>query len=266
MTTYDRLKEQCQGSSSSECQTVNRMGGFRSGMPTDDPNISASKVVANYDINGNVVSYVLIDRSSNQATMIMEPLEYAAYRNAPAGIQAMMQLSPQYALDFASSGLYSSAGDYGRAAENLIAGLTSRDYIRDVFLGVVGSTLTTSAAGKVKAGVNKPFPNLEPAEQIIHPVIFPVKQIQSVSYSGKLNYVVTESGELIIGKTGHISLSQGGDVLAAGEARFVNGNLRLINNSSGHYRPNGASAQSAAEKAFNKAGFDATGKYKEIKF
>jgi len=97
-------------------------------------------------------------------------------------------------------------------------------------------------------------------------VLLPASQIKKVAYSGKLNYVVTNSGELVIGRTGHPSLSGGADVLAAGEARFVNGRLQSINNASGHYQPSGAAAQSAAESAFERAGFDATGKYIEGSF
>jgi filamentous hemagglutinin len=62
--------------------------------------------------------------------------------------QAMMQLSPQYALDFASAGLYASQGDSNRATEHLIAGLTSRDYARDVALGVTVATVSAATAIK----------------------------------------------------------------------------------------------------------------------
>jgi hypothetical protein len=144
VSTFVRLKEKCQGASSIECQTINRMGGISSGMPTEDPKIPASKVVENYDANGKVVSYTLIDRMTNQPTMIMEPLEFDAYRNSSPGTQAMMQLSPQYALDFASAGLYVVAGENSRAVEHLTAGVTSRDYVRDVGLGIAGAAISTT--------------------------------------------------------------------------------------------------------------------------
>jgi len=150
---YNRLKEKCRGSNSAECQTIIRMAGVQSGMPMDDPSIPASKVVANYDADGNIVSYVLIDRSTNRPTIIMEPLDYEAYRNATPGMQAMMQLSPQYALDFASAGLYASAGDNGGAAEHVIAGVTSRDYVRDVVLGVAGAGTSSVLAARPGASV-----------------------------------------------------------------------------------------------------------------
>jgi hypothetical protein len=120
---------------------------------------------------------------------------------------------------------------------------------------VVGARV---AVGEIKLGASgrQLFPNLAPMDDIIPAVTFPARQIQKVGYSGKLAYVVTESGELVIGRTGHISLSRGSAVLAAGEARFVNGELRVIDNASGHYQPKGLSAQNAAETAFQRAGFD----------
>ena len=121
--------------------------------------------------------------------------------------------------------------------------------------------VTASVASPAKG-----FRNLAPADDIIPAVVFPASQTQKVGYSGRLTYVVTESGQLIIGRTPHTSLSRGTDVLAAGEARFVNGALRSINNASGHYRPSGAAAQGAAETAFGRAGFDAAGKYVERSF
>lgn len=81
-----------------------------------------------------------------------------------------------------------------------------------------------------------------------------------------LNYVITAEGDLVIGRSSHVNLAGAADVQAAGEAKFVNGALRALNNDSGHYRPNGVSAQQAAEGAFNAAGFDATGKYVEGSF
>jgi filamentous hemagglutinin len=89
--------------------------------------------------------------------------------------------------------------------------------------------------------------------------------IKEVAYSGRLNYVVKPSGEVVIGRGGHSLLSSGGDVLAAGEVRFANGTVKALNNASGHYQPNGESARKAAESAFESAGFPAAGKYKETK-
>ncbi|MFH2135590.1 MAG: hemagglutinin repeat-containing protein [Pseudomonadota bacterium] len=148
ISNFNRLKDGCKGSSSTECQTINRMAGVKSGMPVEDSAIPSSNVVANYDANDNVVSYTILDKATNQPTMIMEPLEFAAFRNAPAGTQALMPLSPQYSLDFASAGLYASTGDSSRASEHLIAGITSGDYARDVTLGIIGAIGATAAVAR----------------------------------------------------------------------------------------------------------------------
>ncbi|MDR3443764.1 hypothetical protein [Dyella sp.] len=85
----------------------------------------------------------------------------------------------------------------------------------------------------------------------------------------RFNYVVTQDGELIIGRQfgepggGHIDLTGGEAVNAAGEVKFVNGDIKYIDNSSGHYQPFGPNAQSAAEQAFSDLGFDVSGKYVE---
>lgn len=62
---------------------------------------------------------------------------------------------------------------------------------------------------------------------------------------------------------GHIDLAAGPDVLAAGEVKLVRGEVHYIDNSSGHYLPTGASAQRAAEAAFERAGLKVEGKYVE---
>jgi filamentous hemagglutinin len=83
------------------------------------------------------------------------------------------------------------------------------------------------------------------------------------------NYVVTEDGNLVIGRSfgdpggGHIDLASGNPVSAAGEVKFVNGQLKYLDNSSGHYQPFGPKAQNAAEQAFGNLGYDVGGKYIE---
>ncbi len=65
-------------------------------------------------------------------------------------------------------------------------------------------------------------------------------------------------GKLILGRLrrgpGHISLANKQPVLAAGEAKFIGGQLVKLNNKSGHYRPSGEFPKAAAEEAFSKAG------------
>lgn len=85
--------------------------------------------------------------------------------------------------------------------------------------------------------------------------------------SGRFNYTVLDDGSLVVAnrRYGHIDLANGGDVLAAGEVHIVNGQIRSINNASGHYRPSGAGAQGAAQDAFNALDLDvAPGAYREI--
>jgi hypothetical protein len=81
----------------------------------------------------------------------------------------------------------------------------------------------------------------------------------------QFNYTVLPDGSLVVANRGHIDLANGSDVLAAGEVRIVNSQIRSINNASGHYRPSGSSTQSAAEDAFNALDLDvAPGEYREI--
>lgn len=54
--------------------------------------------------------------------------------------------------------------------------------------------------------------------------------------AGKWDYIVKADGEILVGRK-HSFLSQGSDVLAAGELKFNNGKLVDINNLSGHYLP-----------------------------
>ena len=108
--------------------------------------------------------------------------------------------------------------------------------------------------------------NLAPGDKIGEAILFPASQIIKSGFSGRRNFVILESGELVIEKTGHLSLSQGANVLSAGEARFVNGALNSINNASGHFKPFGSSAANAAESAFGNAGFEAAGKFIEKTF
>lgn len=111
------------------------------------------------------------------------------------------------------------------------------------------------------------FSNLDPSD------VPRVNGFQSINpsslsnASGRFNYTVLDDGSLVVAnrRYGHIDLADGGDVLAAGEVHVVNGQIRSINNASGHYRPSGASAQSAAEDAFNALDLDvAPGAYREI--
>ena len=92
---------------------------------------------------------------------------------------------------------------------------------------------------------------------------------QFKSFNGRLNYVVTKEGNLLVGKrgmfpgAGHIDIASGEPVQAAGEFKIVNDQIKYIDNSSGHYQPSGINAQQAAEKAFSSLGFNIENRYVE---
>lgn len=112
------------------------------------------------------------------------------------------------------------------------------------------------------------FPNLAPSDIVRERGFAPVNPAHLSHVTGRFNYVVDRSGQLIIGnrRYGHIDLADGNDVLAAGETRIVNGEVVSINNASGHYRPHGGRAEAAALRAFRSVGLRiAPGAYREIK-
>lgn len=79
-----------------------------------------------------------------------------------------------------------------------------------------------------------------------------------VNTTGRYDFVITNEGELVIGR-GHTALSQGAEtVQAAGELKIVNGKVREITNSSGHYKPTVAQGQKSVE-LLEKAGVNTSG-------
>ncbi|MEU6059662.1 ALF repeat-containing protein [Streptomyces sp. NPDC047097] len=64
----------------------------------------------------------------------------------------------------------------------------------------------------------------------------------TLSRSGNYAYVVLEDGQLVIGKrtAGHVSISKGGPVIAAGEFKTKGGEVVYLDNKSGHFRPYGS--------------------------
>jgi len=103
--------------------------------------------------------------------------------------------------------------------------------------------------------------------RVIRVNVIPHARLKDIS--GRFNYIVDEHGNLSVGRAtgvpggGHIDLASGNPVQAAGEIKVVNGEIKYIDNSSGHYEPQGLGAQSSAEWAFRKLGFDTSGKYIE---
>lgn len=114
------------------------------------------------------------------------------------------------------------------------------------------------------------FTNQYPHDPIGVPIqLFKPSQVMQPTFNRRLNYVVTEDGTLILGRKrdelggGHIDLAQGAPVRVAGEVHIVDGKIRYLDNTSGHYLPKGPRARREAEAAFSKAGLEATGKYIE---
>ncbi|WP_156957792.1 hypothetical protein [Paracidovorax oryzae] len=84
---------------------------------------------------------------------------------------------------------------------------------------------------------------------------------QALRMPKNILYVVKEDGGLVIAPRpkdfsyGHVDLARGENVLAAGEGKVFWGEVKFIDNASGHYLPQGPAAQSAAVKAFTDYGF-----------
>lgn len=115
----------------------------------------------------------------------------------------------------------------------------------------------------------KTFTNLFPEDAPRTANTIPNEKLKIISQTN-LAYVVKLDGTLVVGKNnayqGHIDLAKGEPVLAAGELSIYSGNIKTLDNNSGHYRPSGIQAQRAAENAFRNAGFNVDGKYKEKVF
>lgn len=102
------------------------------------------------------------------------------------------------------------------------------------------------------------FENKYPEHAIDPAKIVPTERLSGIS--GNFNYVITEQGTLVVGRSGHTSLAGGAPVQAAGELQLYNGNIKWIDNASGHYQPS-SNIGSVAEATFNNAGLNATGKF-----
>lgn len=103
------------------------------------------------------------------------------------------------------------------------------------------------------------FGNKFPLDAIGDPKIVPTQALKTMS--GNLNYVILEDGSLVVGKSPHTSLTNNTSVQAAGEIQLYNGNVKWLDNASGHYQPTGSQIQGIAESAFEGIGLNATGKF-----
>ncbi len=130
-----------------------------------------------------------------------------------------------------------------------------------------GDVRAVQLVGVAANAERRVFSNLAPGDAVRQAGFHAISPTSLKGVSGRYNYVVGTDGRLVIGnrRFGHIDLANGGNVLAAGEFRIVQGQVRSINNASGHYRPVGPSAQAAAEQAFGSSGLMVrSGAYTEI--
>ena len=150
---YNEAKAECAKTpQASGCATIKKMAGTSSQV-VDFLATPVANVAVNTDANGQVVSYTILDKATNQPKLIMEPAEFQAFASAPAGNQALlMSITPQYALDMGSAGLHAAAGNTGKAADALRDAVTSPDYAQDVALGAFGAAV--GAVGAARPGVS----------------------------------------------------------------------------------------------------------------
>ena len=103
------------------------------------------------------------------------------------------------------------------------------------------------------------FANRVPDEKFsIEPVPL-LRTEQALRTPGKILYAVKENGSLVIARKdsnnlfGHFDLARGENILAGGKGRIYSGQVKFLDNASGHYLPEGQSAQDAAVNAFGNA-------------
>lgn len=151
--------------------------------------------------------------------------------------------------------LYDSSGKLVVTSENI-----DSMYKQNLMASVMGALMG-------RFSTPKRFKNTRPQDEIGAPLEVKLTTLKT----GKLNYVVLESGQLKFGRPrndtvggGHIDLANGKPVLAAGEVLLIRGKVKWLNNASGHYMPKGKSAEKQAVEAFERNGFDAAGKYIEV--
>ncbi|WP_434602754.1 DUF637 domain-containing protein [Pseudomonas sp. Z4-7] len=187
-----------------------------------------------------------------QGSKVLASFDSATY---PGDVNPLRDYGTEAAKAAMEIALLKGAGKYldGSGASVLVSGVKGG-----------GAKVT---AGSVEKQATPSFPNQFPD----HPTGVPtlISDTKLTQGAGKYNYIVLEDGQLVIGRKfndvggGHIDLANGKPVIAAGEVKIVNGNVKYIDNTSGHYEPSGPAAQAAAENAFSKKGLDVGGKYIE---
>ncbi len=162
-STFSQKLEECRGSSSKECQTINKMAG-ESSQILDFMALPEADVAVNRDGAGKVVSYTLLDPSNHQPMMIMEPAEFAAYMDTPLSTRGWFQLAPQWSLDLGSAVTYAAIGNTDKAQEHLGYALTSPEYWFTVVTGAAGGILAREAvSARIVAGEANVVPDRIPA-------------------------------------------------------------------------------------------------------
>ncbi|WP_036307979.1 hemagglutinin repeat-containing protein [Methylophilus sp. 5] len=141
-SNYLNEKQSCNKNPSAQgCSTILAMSGTSS-RPLDSSisGISDQMVIGNFDAQGNLVSYTIAD-NSGQPKFIMQPLEFEVYRNTTPGIRAMMETSPQWALDYASTVIYQAAGQTDKAIDHAATTLTNKQMWVENAVGLLGGVL-----------------------------------------------------------------------------------------------------------------------------
>ncbi len=153
MSNYNKLKAGCgQKTSTIECRNLQNMTGVSSQIRSDIA-LPEDNVVANYNAQGEIVSYTLTDKSSNQPWLIMEPLEFQVYRDFGYQVRADYLQSSQGGLDSTSYLLYASNGQLGRAAEHLGYAWTDPEMLRNAAISTVAGGLVGKLVGLAGKGM-----------------------------------------------------------------------------------------------------------------
>ncbi|WP_308200060.1 RHS repeat-associated core domain-containing protein [Actinotalea sp. C106] len=226
----------------------------RSGLWPSGPDEQAWKTLFAFPIS----SYRTLDAVGESLTIRgrWEQLNsiHSVYNDSGGGLcgtwdTANVHFNPMYsAVEQASAAYeYHNAGQPGDA---LIAGHSAALITVATAFGVKGGVsaatggsprapiATSPAAGT--AAAPRTWSNLAPDDPLIPGGTVPLNRLSGIN--GRFDYVVQQDGSLVVGRGGHISLSRGRDVLAAGEVRVFNGTIHMLNNRSGHYRPDGSIA------------------------
>lgn len=238
--------------------TSSYAGGFGASSSSNKRNYysgAASKASASRSGSSNPGGYPACTQCGGPPTRYQRIVSIVASAVMLAGIAAVTAyaFAPAAAVGAGVGGGSASAGG---ASATSAAGATSA-----VGTGTaVGGTGLVAGAGTA-AGVRaaqgqataaaspRVWSNLAPQDPLAPGQIISLSRLNSIN--GRFQYIVKQDGQLVVGGGGHIDLSRGSGVLAAGEVKVVSGEIRMFNNASGHYRPD-ASIEGIARSAFEK--------------